>query len=49
MEHQVRAPAAGRLVELRVAVGQTVEQGAVLAVVDELVDELADSEGEPDE
>ena len=49
MEHQVRAPAAGRLVELRVSVGQTVEQRAVLAVVDELAEELADSEGEPDE
>ena len=49
MEHQVRAPAAGRLVELRVSVGQTVEQGAVLAVVDELTDELAGSEEEPDE
>jgi biotin carboxyl carrier protein len=34
MEHQVRAPAAGRLAELRVSVGQTVDQGMVLAVVD---------------
>ena len=49
MEHQVRAPAAGQLVELRVSVGQTVEQGVVLAVVDELADELADSEEAPDE
>jgi acetyl/propionyl-CoA carboxylase alpha subunit len=38
MEHQVRAPAAGRLVELRVSVGQTVDQGMVLAVVDSEAD-----------
>ena len=49
MEHLVRAPAAGQLVELRVSVGQTVEQGVVLAVVDELADEPADSREEPDE
>jgi propionyl-CoA carboxylase alpha chain len=34
MEHQVRAPADGRLAELNVSVGQAVEQGTVLAVVD---------------
>ena len=34
MEHQVRAPLDGRLAELSVSVGQAVDQGAVLAVVD---------------
>jgi propionyl-CoA carboxylase alpha chain len=33
MEHQVRAPADGRLAELNVSVGQAVDQGTVLAVV----------------
>ena len=37
MEHQVRTPAGGRLAELRVAVGQAVDQGMVLAVVDSTV------------
>ena len=34
MEHQVRAPVDGRLAELCVSVGQAVDQGTVLAVVD---------------
>jgi propionyl-CoA carboxylase alpha chain len=33
MEHTISAPAAGVLAELRVAAGQQVEVGAVLAVV----------------
>jgi biotin carboxyl carrier protein len=42
MEHQVCTPAAGRLAELRVSVGQAVDQGMVLAVIDS-------EEGQPDE
>ena len=34
MEHKIVAPAAGVLTELNVAVGQQVEVGAVLAVVE---------------
>jgi propionyl-CoA carboxylase alpha chain len=34
MEHQIVAPAAGRLAEVRVAAGDQVQAGAVLAVVE---------------
>jgi propionyl-CoA carboxylase alpha chain len=34
MEHQVRAPLNGRLAKLGVSVGEAVDQGTVLAVVD---------------
>ena len=34
MEHVIRAPAAGVVAEVRVAVGDQVGSGAVLAVVD---------------
>jgi acetyl/propionyl-CoA carboxylase alpha subunit len=43
MEHQVRAPADGRLTELRVSVGEAVDQGMVLAVVDSGADSGGDS------
>ena len=33
MEHEIVAPAAGPLVELRVSEGQQVETGTVLAVI----------------
>jgi biotin carboxyl carrier protein len=34
MEHQILAPAAGRLAEVRVAAGSQVQAGDVLAVVE---------------
>jgi propionyl-CoA carboxylase alpha chain len=36
MEHTIQAPHDGNVVEVRVAVGQQVEAGAVLAVVESL-------------
>ena len=45
MEHQIRAPHAGTLAELRVEVGTQVDTGEVLAVVDEdEVTEATDAE-----
>jgi propionyl-CoA carboxylase alpha chain len=35
MEHEVAAPASGTVVEISVSVGQQVEQGATLAVVED--------------
>jgi biotin carboxyl carrier protein len=34
MENEIRAPKAGRVIEVRVAAGQTVEKGEVLAVIE---------------
>jgi propionyl-CoA carboxylase alpha chain len=35
MEHVITAPAAGRLAELRVAAGDRIDAGTVVAIVDE--------------
>ena len=52
MQHEVRAPLAGVVAELAVAAGQQVEVGEVLAVVrpaDELADELAEPDTDPEQ
>jgi len=34
MENEIRAPKAGRVIEVRVTAGQTVEKGEVLAIIE---------------
>ena len=36
MEHEITAPAAGTVSEIRVSAGEQVEAGAVLAVIEEV-------------
>jgi biotin carboxyl carrier protein len=43
MEHHMNAPADGRVAEVKVAIGQQVENGAVLVVFEE----SADNGGKP--